>query len=232
MKVVILAAGRGSRMHSATADKPKCLIPFEGSTIIQRILDDLLQIFQPGDIYIVGGYRSHLLQDFGINLLENPLWESTNIMGSLLSADQILTEGETLVVYSDIVFGVSALELMKNSSVPGVLCLQNWHLIWSARFIDPLVDVEGFQSENGYLKSIGGKVQTLDEIEGQFGGMFTISPSSWSSLKKLSNLEKLDTTTALNQIIQGGELISVVPYSGFWAEFDSMDDIKNQGYEI
>jgi hypothetical protein len=26
-------------------------------------------------------------------------------------------------------------------------------------------------------------------------------------------------------------MISVVPYSGFWAEFDSMEDINNQGYK-
>ena len=231
MKVVILAAGRGSRMNSATSDKPKCMIPFEGSTIIQRTLDALLKIFPPCDVYIVGGYKSNLLENLGVNLIENQLWESTNIMGSLLIADQILSKSDTLVVYSDIVFDVSALDLMKNSPVPGVLSLRDWNQIWSARFNDPLVDVEGFKTENGIVKLIGGKAQELDEIEGQFGGMFTTNPSTWTALKKLNNLETLDSTTALNQIVQKGVMISVVPYSGFWAEFDSMEDINNQGYK-
>ena len=231
MKVIILAAGRGSRMNSATSDKPKCMIPFEGSTIIQRSLDTLMKIFPPSDLYIVGGYKLDLLENFGVKLLENHLWESTNIMGSLLVADQILSKSKTLVVYSDIVFDASAPELMKSGPVPGVLSLRNWNQIWSTRFIDPLVDVEGFKMENGIVKSIGGRAQKLDEIEGQFGGMFTTNPSAWATLKKLKNLEMLDTTTALNQIVQKGVAISVVPYAGFWAEFDSMEDINKQGYK-
>ena len=56
MKALILAAGRGTRIHSIHGDHPKCLIRFNGSTA--TILDHQIEsLFSVGitDIGIVVG---------------------------------------------------------------------------------------------------------------------------------------------------------------------------------
>jgi hypothetical protein len=38
----------------------------------------------------------------------------------------------------------------------------------------------------------------------------------------------LDTTSALQKAILGGAKISVINYSGHWAEIDTLSDLENQ----
>ena len=40
-KAIILSAGQGSRLGHLTDDKPKCLIDFNGRTLLDRQLDAL-----------------------------------------------------------------------------------------------------------------------------------------------------------------------------------------------
>ena len=41
MKAIILSAGQGSRLGALTHDRPKCLIPFAGRSLLDRQLDTL-----------------------------------------------------------------------------------------------------------------------------------------------------------------------------------------------
>ena len=106
--------------------------------------------------------------------------------------------------------------------------MNNWLQIWSARFTDPLVDVEGFSALGGRITQIGGHVERLTDVQGQFAGIFTLNPQTWRVLKSLPGFSNLDTTTALNQIISLGVHLTEVPYSGRWAEFDSIADMASQ----
>lgn len=55
MKAIILAAGKGSRLHSAEADVPKALHELRGKPLIQYVLDNL-DFLAPEDITIVVGF--------------------------------------------------------------------------------------------------------------------------------------------------------------------------------
>lgn len=228
MKVVILAAGRGSRMQGETAEKPKCLVKFKGKSLIEHTIGNLLNHFDYDDIFVVSGYRSELLSNFGVESLFNPNWETTNIMGSLMMASEILQSHDTLVVYSDIFFEDSAIQLAVRGSTPSILSLSSWRSVWDMRFEDPLADLENFKSKNGVVTLIGGKAQSLEEIEGQFSGIYSLDPDSWKILQSIPNLHHLDTTTALNLAIKEGVKFSEIAYPGFWAEFDSISDLISQ----
>ena len=41
MKVVILSAGQGKRLLPMTADRPKCILPVRGQTMIEWQIDEL-----------------------------------------------------------------------------------------------------------------------------------------------------------------------------------------------
>ena len=61
MKVIILAAGRGSRLGMRTKDRPKCMCTLQGKTLLDRCLDTLDQAkISREDIAIVTGYCSNM----------------------------------------------------------------------------------------------------------------------------------------------------------------------------
>ena len=58
--------------------------------------------------------------------------------------------------------------------------------------------------------------------------MYTLNPGYWQEMKEIPNLENLDTTTALNDLITRGKTFSTISYDGEWAEFDSITDLEKQ----
>ena len=78
-EVVILAAGRSRRMESLSDNQPKCLLPYKGERILERLIR---QIKSQGikKIVITTGYRADMMEKlFGsdpvIELIENKLYE-------------------------------------------------------------------------------------------------------------------------------------------------------------
>jgi choline kinase len=231
MKAIILAAGRGKRLGSATDNAPKCMFEYLGRPLIEHIKTNLENFFDPSDIFVVSGYRAEQLQYLDINSIVNPDWSSTNIMGSLLCADSLLTEDETLITYSDIYYAPDAISKLLNLGSPAVVNIANWSEIWHKRFSNPLVDLERFSADqNGFLTSIGGRAAKIEEIEGQFGGIYSLNPSAWNWLKtNIADFAWKDTTTTLNELaIKSSFKVGIANYLGPWAEIDTLEDVIAQ----
>jgi choline kinase len=136
-----------------------------------------------------------------------------------------------LVIYADIFFEENAINLITQSQAPSVLNVVNWESIWNLRFENPMNDLENFRFDKDtfLLTQIGGRVQYKNHIQGQFGGMFTITPQLWELMVlKIPNLKLIDTTSAFQKAIENGAYISTVDYDGVWAEFDTVDDLNRQ----
>lgn len=93
-RAVILAAGFGSRMMPATADRPKPMVTVNGVRIIDTLLDALLAV-GIREITVIGGYRFEKLGELrekypSVRLIENRDYASTNnISSALLSFDTL-----------------------------------------------------------------------------------------------------------------------------------------------
>jgi len=62
MKVLILAAGYGTRLYPITLDKPKALLEVGGKTILERIITSIIEVNDCDHIYIVT--NSKFYKDF------------------------------------------------------------------------------------------------------------------------------------------------------------------------
>jgi NDP-sugar pyrophosphorylase family protein len=62
---VILAAGRGLRMMPLTADRPKAMAPFGGTTLIARGIDEVGR--QIENVHVTVGYRAAMLAEHVIH---------------------------------------------------------------------------------------------------------------------------------------------------------------------
>lgn len=123
MQSVILAAGLGKRLKELTSDHTKCMVKVNGITLIERALRQLDECSMDR-IIIVTGYKAEALEDFvrtlGIRTpivyVRNNEYEKTNNIYSLWLTKDYLTEDDTLVLESDIIFEKAVLDRMLSSN--------------------------------------------------------------------------------------------------------------------
>ncbi len=59
---ILLCAGVGSRLRPLTDDRPKCLVPIAGTTMLQLTLDALARSEAVARVVIVTGYRAEMVR--------------------------------------------------------------------------------------------------------------------------------------------------------------------------
>ncbi|MFX0545235.1 phosphocholine cytidylyltransferase family protein [Roseovarius sp. S1116L3] len=234
MKAIILAAGRGSRMKSMTDDNPKCMVKLHGEPLIEHQLRSLRQAGIT-EVAVVTGYLSNMLQGYGDHKFHNPRWADTNMVSSLATASEWLNAEPCIVSYSDICYDASAVtSLMDSDADLAITYDPDWERQWTARFGDPLLDAETFKlGAGGELTEIGGKPDTISEIEGQYMGLLRFTPPAWTDLESMRHAlsdarrDALDMTSALQNIIDRRNIrVMPIAYRGAWGEIDSSEDIS------
>ena len=111
LNIVILCAGRGSRLKNMTDEMPKCLIEVAGQAIIGRMLS-LLSGESVNQIIIVVGYLQGKIRDYvgayfpelSVKFVENPEFIETGSIVSLqIGLDRIPDDESLLIVEGDVV---------------------------------------------------------------------------------------------------------------------------------
>ena len=235
VKVILLAAGRGSRLGERTKDKPKCLCELHGRTLLDRCLDSLRQAgIQGEDIGVVTGYRGDLIQIPGAKRFVNPNWEQTNMFVSLTMAREWLEREPCIVCYSDVVFTPEAVAALKDSAEPlSITYYTGYWELWQKRMPNPLDDLETFKlDKHGNLTEIGQPPRSRADIQGQFMGLIRFTPEGWNWVTEVlcgplpKPVERMDMTTLLNVLLQRGAAIQAIPTDGLWLECDTESDIE------
>ncbi len=234
---IILAAGRGSRMGNLTRNKPKSFVKIDKD---KKLIDKVIENFENlgfKKIIIITGYKSNQFNQFKkIKKIKNENWKKTNIFGSLICADKVLSKYQCIISYADIFYQKEAIELLNKSKIrKGIIILSFnfWKRYWKERFKDPLTDLETFKTNTkNKLTEIGNRTNSYKNIEGQYMGVFKIDPNSWRKIKRylfksVKNLDKLDIT-ALFQLILKKKIcnIHVINYPKKWFEIDNIKDYK------
>ncbi|QJB55730.1 phosphocholine cytidylyltransferase family protein [Pseudodesulfovibrio sp. zrk46] len=230
MQALILAAGRGSRMCEETRDKPKCLIPLSGKPMLHWQLQSL-QSAGLETITVATGYKGHLLTG-EFKTVENPVWDKTNMVSTMLCALPELAASPCIISYSDIVYHPDHVRALAGADGDiSITYDREWKSLWSVRFDNPLDDAETFREQDGILQDIGRRTDSYEDIQGQFMGLLKFSADGFEQVKDLlgslseEEVAKLDMTALLQRLLAAGAHITAVPVSGQWCEADSMEDV-------
>ena len=251
MKAIILAAGEGKRLRPLTKDVPKCMVTLFGKSILER----QIEIFRQcgiNDISIVTGYCHDKITFPNIRYFRNEKYDTTNMVETLFCAKEILDDS-VIVSYGDIIFGKKVLQQLINAKDD--LCVvidKDWYKYWKIRFQNPLDDAESLiTDENNYIKNIGQKVNSLNEIMGQYIGLMKFQNLGLNFLKEFYEkakkeslkgnnplnsklgFEKSYITDLLQALILSGCKIKSVPINNGWLEVDTKHDyeVYNRLYE-
>tara|TARA_B110000208_G_scaffold174355_1_gene218969 strand:+ start:327 stop:1007 length:681 start_codon:yes stop_codon:yes gene_type:complete len=112
MKIVILAAGIGSRLGNPF---PKPLTTLkDGKSIMQRQIQNISKYFDVNDITTVVGFKKDLIMERfpEVNYVYNPFFDRTNTSKSLLQALKKHKENSVLWFNGDVVFDEKLLSLL------------------------------------------------------------------------------------------------------------------------
>jgi bifunctional UDP-N-acetylglucosamine pyrophosphorylase / glucosamine-1-phosphate N-acetyltransferase len=113
-QIVILAAGKGTRMAGATAEPmPKVLIPLRGKPVIKYLLEEVAGVEQDIQPVIVVGFMSELVkEELGPEYLYSLQTEQFGTGHAVLCAKPQITAENFIVLYGDMPF-VRAASLQK-----------------------------------------------------------------------------------------------------------------------
>ena len=251
MKAIILAAGEGKRLRPLTNNTPKCLVNLFGKSLLQWQIETFLSC-QIDDISVVRGYLNKMIKFENITYFENPNFKTTNMVETLFCAKEKLTNS-VIVSYGDIIFEKYVLQkLIDSDDDLSVVIDKNWKKYWETRFDNPLNDAESLILDDGYISNIGQKVNSFDQIQGQYIGLMKFQNEGINFLldfyenakKKAENnhvnilnsnlpFEKSYMTDLIQGLISAGYKIKAIPVNNGWLELDSYHDyeVYNKKYE-
>lgn len=117
MKVVIIAAGMGSRLWGNTNKLPKTLLPFGNGTILSTVIENFKTIGLNEFVVVVGFKSSYIIEYVGrndgfgasIEFIENPDWERGNGL-SVAAAKPAVKDEAFILSMSDHIVSTQALQ--------------------------------------------------------------------------------------------------------------------------
>ncbi len=111
MKAIILAAGRGTRIERVTHGVPKCLIDFDGRTILDHQIEALWEAGVSRIGIVVGHNRDRIVEHIGqayadhldsFDFIYNPAFATTNNIYSLWLAREWVGSTDVIVLNADV----------------------------------------------------------------------------------------------------------------------------------
>lgn len=229
---VILAAGRGQRLgRDIDLERigPKCLLPIDGRTLLERIVSDLVSS-GVDTITIVVGYRAEMVREacaalgrkYGarFNLVRNDAYLSTNTACSL----QIGLSGihdDVVIFNGDVLYDRAILDnLLKMNQT--AIAVDNTKPLTGESFKVRIV--------NGRIEEMG-KTVPVERATGEFIGISTIVKRDLREAKELLNILVSSNPNNYYDFIyrsfsENGNLAYSFTNGLKWTEIDDIQDLR------
>ena len=118
----------GRRLGELTRDNTKCMVSVNGVRLIDRLLGQLATLSLTRVIIVVGYKGDELRQYIGhrydgrlnIEYAENPIYDKTNNIYSLSMVKQQMTEDDTLLIESDLIFSDQLFRMILDNPYPNL----------------------------------------------------------------------------------------------------------------
>ncbi len=234
MNLLILAAGRSSRLYNKLKIN-KCLLNINNeASLLSKIIDDAKKLnFKK--VYIVTGFKRHNIEKIYrknkfVKLINNHIFYKTDMVYSIFLGLNIIQD-DTIITYSDILYDKRILKkLATKEKIIKLPIKQNWEQIWKIRKKFYKNDAENLVVKKNFLVEIGNKILKAKKTKYQFMGLVYFPKEyikkSYKLYIKIKN-KNIQTTAFLNYLIENNIKIKTIKTNNYWYEFDDFEDILN-----
>jgi NDP-sugar pyrophosphorylase family protein len=231
-KAVILAAGRGTRMHELTADLPKPMLPVGGRPILEHLLGRLMEA-DYSEALIVTGYRAEAIENY---FKEYPLplrfVRQSAINGTAtaaLLAREFVGSSDFLLTFGDILAGASCFRGILDSlrQAPEVEAM-----LGVKEVEDPYQGAAVYADAKGTVTRIVEKPpRGASGTHWNSAGIYAFRASIFEELQRvpLSARGEYELTSAVAQLIESGKLLRLFPIEGQWRDIGRPEDLEAPG---
>jgi phosphoenolpyruvate phosphomutase len=241
MKAIILAAGMGTRLGKYTKEMPKCMLKFNGKSLIEHQIETL-RACGINDIIVVKGYMPDKIDLSDVKYYVNEEYADTNMVETLFKAEEEMDD-DILVCYADIIYEKKVIEKILEADFDiGVTVDSKYWDYWKKRLDDPEEDTESLVIEDGKIVDLGDtKVEKADY---RYVGLIKFSKKGVEILKKVyhdnkekfydkdekwlrsKSFKKAYMTCMLQAIINKGFNVMPIIIEHGWLEFDTVEDYE------
>lgn len=225
MKIIIAAAGRGTRMQDLTKDQPKHLIKVAGKPFLFYLLENIKQAGY-SEIIVIGGYLIEKIEDFlntydkNIKLINQHEAIQKGYYGTACpvnSAKEIIGQENFIFIPGDNLY--SPEDLKKFSGLE-----DDYNYLGAA--IHPQPQYYGVVKKQGeYLENIIEKpVEYISDLINT--GLYKFTPEIFTKLEqiKISPRGEYELTDAIN-LLAKEKKVKVVQLQDYWYDFGKPEDI-------
>ncbi len=235
-KVIILAAGVGSRLAPISTTIPKSLTKVAGKEIVDYQISGYLNAgINEKDITVVAGYKSEMMVDFfktnypQVSVLENKDYNKTNNMYSLYMALNELAKEDFDVLFinnADCTYDLEIINDLLESSAKNAIAAEVG--VFNDESMKLVAD-----SSSGKLQDIA-KTITEDKAFGLSIDLYKISKDAVNSLHTIVKryIEKDKdlnqwTEVAFPELFSKEDFVAHDIKGGRWFEIDNLEDLLN-----
>jgi choline kinase len=231
MKAIILSAGQGSRLGHLVDDRPKCLIDFNGRSLLDRQLDTL-EANGVHEAVVVTGFHDELVSEAiaarsggpRVRTIFNPFFKVADNTGSLFMAREELG-GDCLVWNGDTLVSRELMRRVVANRQAGI-CVT----------IDrkPTYDEDDMKvvEESGLLKAIGKRL-SMDRVNAESIGLLAFRSGGAEQFREAIEraMRSPEGTTiwylrVIHQIAQSGDVWTLDIRGEQWGEVDFPADVE------
>jgi choline kinase len=217
------------------------MVELAGKTVLAR----QIEVFRACNIdrtaIVLGhGAQSVDAKRFDLKVFTNAEYTSTNMVESMMRARDLFNGASDIILsYGDIVYERRVLEAVLNDPhAISVAVDRRWRRLWQLRMEDPLSDAETMRlGPDGRIIELGKKPRSLDEIQGQYMGLFRVRANAapmvvafHDGLDRSKQYDGRDVpnmfmTSFIQAMIDGGLDIGAALVDGGWLEIDTIADL-------
>jgi len=227
LKLVIIAAGKGSRLKSETKNNPKALTVINGHAIIDVILNNCV-VNGINEIVIITGYDKTSIKSYldgkwdnlNIDYVYNDEWNLENGISVLKAKSSIDSNDDFMISMSDHLYFADMMKKVKESSLSNRVV--NVGLDFN---INDIFDIDDgmkvfAQPDTMMVQSMSKKLKSYNAID---VGLFKCSYHFFSFLENLNKNGSCSLSAGCNELITQELLGGVDIRDSFWLDIDTPD---------
>jgi choline kinase len=233
MKAIILSAGQGSRLGHMTDDRPKCLIEFNGRTLLDRQLDTLAANGVDEAVVVTGFHDELVNADIerrrqagegpAVRTVFNPFFKVADNLGSLFIArDEIA--GDLLVWNGDTLVSEELMARVVDNSQEGICVTIDRKDRYDEDDMKVIADPDGRLRAIGKRISQGVNAESIGLLAFRAGGAERFREAIEKAMRT-SEGTTIWYLRVIHHLAQNGEVWTLDIKGAEWGEVDFPEDV-------
>jgi choline kinase len=224
---LILAAGKGTRIRSVSAELPKPLVDFRGKPILEHVIDKAHQAGIERFVIVVG-YRSDLIRSWfdgrslgvSVTFVENSDYHKSNGISALKARNEI--QDNFLLLMADHIFEPETARMLLDQPLASdevILAVDP-----SIDRIFDLDDATKVRRDGDHIVDIGKEIADYDALD---TGMFLCSPALFDRLEAATKDGNCSLSDGMRQLAAERRLRALEIGEAQWQDVDTPEALAH-----